>query len=197
MGPEHSERETAILDAALDLVSEVGFDRMSMDAVAARAHASKATIYRHWDGKAQLVVDAMRCRVGVDEEPPATGSLRSDLLATLGLMAEAMTGVDGRLMMGLVLAKERDPELSRLLREQLHDAKRPLWQAICDRAVAAGELTDPEVAVAALEEVAPGMAFLQHAVLGLPLDEQWRIRIVDTVLLPLLGALSPAARQPA
>ena len=71
-----SGREAAICRAALELLAEVGYDRMSMDAVAHRARASKATIYRHWPGKYELVLDALRSR-GVSEIAPIdTGTLR-------------------------------------------------------------------------------------------------------------------------
>ena len=75
-------RDAAICDATLALLAEVGYDRMSMDAVAARAKASKATIYRRWPGKQELVLDAVRSRAPGMAVPEDTGSLRGDLLAT-------------------------------------------------------------------------------------------------------------------
>jgi len=60
--PRDASRDTAILEAALALVGELGYDRVSMDAVAARARASKATIYRRWSSKGALVSAAVRCR---------------------------------------------------------------------------------------------------------------------------------------
>ncbi len=53
-------RDAALRDAALGLLAEIGYDRLSIDAVAARAKASKMTIYRRWSGKAELVVDALK-----------------------------------------------------------------------------------------------------------------------------------------
>src|SRR5277367_6556516 len=96
-------REQAILDAALSLVMEVGYDRLSMDALAERAHAGKATIYRHWSGKAEVVVEAIRCRK-CDEflAPPDTGSLRGDLLAALNHSRESFSEEDASLLIGLV-----------------------------------------------------------------------------------------------
>ena len=77
-GPRAEAREQAILDAALELLMEVGYDRLSMDALAERAHAGKATIYRHWSGKAQVVAAAVRCMKGpaASQPFPSTGSLR-------------------------------------------------------------------------------------------------------------------------
>src|SRR5580693_10631580 len=78
--PRDEGREQAIRDAAIELLAEVGYDAMSIEAVAVRARSSKATIYRRWPGKAELVAEAIRRR----SEPalqdiPDTGSLRSDL----------------------------------------------------------------------------------------------------------------------
>src|SRR5215218_10242265 len=77
---------TRIIEAAIDTLAEVGFDSMTMDMVAARAKAGKATLYRRWPSKAELVRDAViwMSRSSVDlDELPDTGSLRGDLLALL------------------------------------------------------------------------------------------------------------------
>ena len=70
-----SSRDPVLREAALGLLAEVGYDRLTMDAVAARARAGKTTIYRRWPGKAELVVDAMNSLKGVPEIPDS-GSLR-------------------------------------------------------------------------------------------------------------------------
>src|SRR5512147_2749500 len=73
------DREQEILDAALEVLGEVGYDRLTMDAVAQRAKASKATLYRRWSSKARLVVEALARTKGVPEIPD-TGDLRTDLV---------------------------------------------------------------------------------------------------------------------
>ena len=75
------ERELEILDATLEVLADVGYDRLTMDAVAARAKASKATLYRRWNDKASLVVDALLV-VKHTAETPDTGTLRGDLIAS-------------------------------------------------------------------------------------------------------------------
>src|SRR3954453_461410 len=87
--PRDPRRDKAIYDAVLELLAEVGFDRMSLDAVAARAGVSKPTIYRRCpDGKAALVAAAVAFRREAKPATPDTGSLRGDLLA----MVRHMTG---------------------------------------------------------------------------------------------------------
>ncbi|MBO0870980.1 MAG: helix-turn-helix transcriptional regulator, partial [Micromonosporaceae bacterium] len=85
-----AEREQEILRAAYGLLAEVGYEALRLDAVAARARASKATLYRHWSRKAKLVADAVRSCHASTMDAPDTGTLRGDLLALLGLMAESI-----------------------------------------------------------------------------------------------------------
>jgi len=74
------EREDEIFEACVDLLIQVGYDRLTMDAVAKRARASKATLYRRWETKASLVVDALvRAKGTPHVEDHDTGDLRSDL----------------------------------------------------------------------------------------------------------------------
>src|SRR3954451_13069507 len=78
------DREVEILDSALEVLAEVGYDRLTMDAVALKAKASKATLYRRWNGKVSLVIDALHHHHR-HEDPEGgaidTGSLRGDLIA--------------------------------------------------------------------------------------------------------------------
>jgi AcrR family transcriptional regulator len=178
-------RESAIREAALELLAEVGYDRMSMDAVAARAHASKATIYRRWPGKSELVLDAVRCRAADDLDPPDTGSLRGDLLATLRVMIDGMGSADADLMAGMLRAMQSAPELAACVRAQLIEQKRYVARTLVARAVSRGEIsaaTDPEV----FHEIAPALIFFRLVVLRAPVDDAFLAHIVDDVLIPLL-----------
>src|SRR3954463_10749511 len=73
------DREQQIFQATLEVLAEVGYDRLTMDAVAARAKASKATLYRRWTNKVSLVIEALQHSKGPTELPD-TGSLRGDLM---------------------------------------------------------------------------------------------------------------------
>jgi len=179
-------REFAICDAALALLGEVGYDRMSMDAVAARARASKATIYRRWPGKRELVLDAVRTRVADIVEPPDTGSLRGDIIATLRVMAEGIGGQDAALMAGVLRAMRSTPELADCVRTQVLEQKRYIGQVLVARAVARGELptdADPDV----WHEVAPALMFFRILVTDGPVDDAFLTHVADDVLVPLLA----------
>ena len=77
--PRSTERDRQLLEAAQDLLVEVGYDRLTIDAVANRVGAGKATVYRRWPNKTAMVVDAVEA-LHRPHPPPGTGSLRSDLL---------------------------------------------------------------------------------------------------------------------
>jgi AcrR family transcriptional regulator len=180
----HGEREQAILQAAYEMLGEVGYAGLRFDAVAARARASKATLYRHWRGRAQLAVDAVRvCHASTDVAPD-TGTLRGDLVAWFTAMAEAMAGADGPLLAGLVLAMHNDPELAAELRT-LRSSKAPTAGTICSRALARGELR-PGYSAELIDEIVPGQLFMHRFALGGELDAAFIDHLVDDIILPLL-----------
>lgn len=180
------EREQAILGATLDLLAEGGYEALRLDAVASRAKASKATLYRHWPGKAELVVDAVRCFEQVDvADEVNTGSLRGDVLATLTAMRDTMSGETGQLIAGLVAPLQRDPELARVVRTSMLEDKQQITRRMLDRAIARGELpadTDPTI----FPEVAPAIVFMQIFLNAAPVDDAYLIHLTDDILIPLM-----------
>jgi AcrR family transcriptional regulator len=180
-------REARILLATLELLAESGYDQLTIEAVVARAHCSKATIYRRWPGKAELVVAAVRRHAG-DPVPsvPDTGSLRGDLLAALAAMRASLAGQDAALLLGLMLATRRDPELATVVREQVVGSKQAVFRAAIGRAVTRGELaaTADHTLPA---EIGSAMLLSRLLVTGEPLDDAFVAHLVDSVLLPVLG----------
>ncbi len=177
-------REQAILQATYELLAEVGYEGLRFDAVATRARASKATLYRHWPGKAQLVADAVRVCGAGQIQCPDTGSLRGDLVAVMEHMATSMKSEDGPVFAGLVMAMLHDPEFAAEMR-QLQQSKRGMALEIHARAVARGELeadSEPDL----IEEIAPAQMFMQCFARGEPLDRAFIDHLVDDILLPLL-----------
>lgn len=178
------DREQEILRAVFDLLGEVGYDGLRFDAVAARARASKATLYRHWPTKAQLVGDAVRACGPSECLLPDTGSLRGDLRAMLSCKAQSIAGRDGPLFAGLIMAMHSDPEFAAEMRAMI-PSLRPITEVICDRAVQRGELgpdCDPDL----IEEIGPAQLFMQSFARGRPLDDDFITHLVDDILIPLL-----------
>jgi AcrR family transcriptional regulator len=187
-----SGRDVAICDATLALLLEVGYDRMSMDAIAARAHASKATIYRRWPGKQELVLDAVKARgVGLTVAED-TGSLRGDLVATYRSAVHGSAADDADLIAGVLRAMRTAPELADCVRSQVIESKCDVSRIIVARAVARGELpaeTDPLI----MHEVASALWFHRVLVVGGPVDDAFIAHVVDDVLMPLLDRSSRSA----
>jgi AcrR family transcriptional regulator len=185
-GARAAARRQAILDAALALLMDVGYDRMSMDALAERAHAGKATIYRHWSGKAEIVVEAVRSRKCDDSTaPPDTGSIRGDLLEALNHSRDSFTEEDSALLVGIVSAMHHDHELAALMRQQIFEAKQGLYDEIVARAVERGEPVSMRAAAVA-NEVSSALFFNRVAMRGGEIDEAFVLHMVDDVILPLL-----------
>jgi AcrR family transcriptional regulator len=191
-GKRGAARETAILQAALELLAQSGYDQLTIDAVAARAQCSKATIYRRWPGKAALVVTAVRRYAGQPAiAAPDTGSLRSDLLTALQVMRSSLTGQDAALLLGLLIAMHRDTELADAVREQVLHAKREVFDTVIARAAARGDVP-ATVDGTLLAEICSAVLFSRLLVTGEPLDDAFTQHLVDTVLLPALGQPSPS-----
>lgn len=190
--PRDADREDAILTATRELVAEAGYERVTIEAVAARARASKATIYRRWPGKAQLVADALRCRPQAMPVMPDSGDLRTDMVQGILTFVADLSEHDAALMVGLAGAMRTDPELAALVREQTVSCRRTAASAWFARAVARGQIA-PAVDIAVVADLVPAVVFMRLLVTGEPVDEGYVTRLVDSVLLPLLLGVGTVA----
>lgn len=176
------ERELEILSAALEVLDEVGYDLLTMDAVAARARASKATLYRRWNSRPELVVAAIHSRKG-PVTVPDTGSLREDLLGVY-------CGIDGlhdrmsqTVMAAVVTAMSRDPEFADVYRRDFIAPRMAVSRQIFTRAQERGEVAaeaDLDIITPALAGIVLHRAFL----LGDEVTPQLVGRILDEIILP-------------
>lgn len=163
-------------------MSEVGYDALTIEMVAARARAGKGAIYRRWPSKRELVVDA------VSPIPPtvafgASTSLVEDLLAW---SASPVDDRGSRIAAGLFTAAMRDPELADALRRRLRaDREAHLYPAL-ERAKARGEIAD-DIDVDLMLDVLPALVLFRAVVHGDDDRVDTRARIVRSVLLPALG----------
>jgi len=193
--PRGEAREEAILDAALKLLAEAGFERVTIGAIAERAGASKATIYRRWPGKAELVADAIRRARPARPAMPDTGTLRGDLLAVAESIHQVMTSELGLVLFGLLVAMRTDPVLADLVRAQMTPRTLPTDNPV-SRAVARGELrpgADPSL----VPRVAVPVINASLMLTGGQLDESFLPALVDDILIPLLTAERKPSRHPA
>ncbi|HEY8980951.1 MAG TPA: TetR/AcrR family transcriptional regulator [Streptomyces sp.] len=181
------EREAELYGAVLELLREVGYDALTMDAIAARTRSSKATLYRQWGGKAELVVRAIR-----HDKPSAahdidTGSLRGDLHAAIMLEDDWTHEQNSALMRGLAMAMHNNPDLREALRELLIDPDLSDFNQVVQRAIDRGEVRAD----------CPALEFMMHMLVGgfvtrMLLDDQpptqaFLLSYIDAVVLPALG----------
>jgi AcrR family transcriptional regulator len=188
-------RERAILSAVIELLGEAGYEAMTMDAVAARAHASKTTIYRRWPGKPELVRAAVDAYItGRVLRSADTGSLRGDLLSVLQAMRGHLTPEFMAMMSGLVHAMRTDPELAGSLRSMFDEE--PVSAELVARAAVRGELPAGQAARLArlVHEVIEAQVFRQMAAGG-ELDQRFARHVVDDIVLPLLAGSAARGRQ--
>ncbi|MBV0920451.1 TetR/AcrR family transcriptional regulator [Mycobacteroides chelonae] len=132
-------REVELLAVTLRLLQQHGYDRLSVDEVAAESKASKATIYRRWPSKAELVLAAFIEGMRAQLIRPNTGSLREDLLQ-IGMNALADVRRNTPVMRGLLIEIERNPELTKAFRTKFIDQRKLLLDDVLAAAVERGEI---------------------------------------------------------
>lgn len=190
--PRDDSREQAILASALTLLTEVGYEALTVEAVARRAQASKKTIYRRWSGKRELVVAAVTSIQGDPLEDVDTGTLRGDLLALCHRLADTLRGSQGPLVLALLQSTTEDPDLCDLFETGAGHTGARLPDEVLARAVARGEL--PESARAYGYDEVAGATMILRALTGYRLDAAYLEHLVDAVLLPVLR--HPAGHPP-
>jgi AcrR family transcriptional regulator len=175
--PRSEQCDRAIEAAVLDLVVEHGFGGMSIEGVAARAGVAKTTIYRRWNSKEALVVDAFMRRARERVVSPDTGRLRTDLIEMLRALLRNLQ-LDGGLMQAFIAEQRRHPQLADAFRSTFLKERRAVIRAVLGRGVDRGEL--PESAdLELLADVGAAVLWYRLMITGAPLDDDLPERIVD------------------
>jgi AcrR family transcriptional regulator len=186
-------RDPEILDAALDVLAETGYERMTIDMVAARAKAGKATLYRRWASKGELVIEAVACMKQIDPAAvPDTGTLRGDLIAMIKPHALHDAEKKLRIMGGITSMLSRDPELADAAFAAIVEPRASVNRMLLQRAIDRGEIaadTDIEL----ISMVSQSMATYRTIMLRKPVDRAFLISVIDGVLMPALGLAAPKA----
>jgi AcrR family transcriptional regulator len=179
------EREMELLDAAMEVLREVGYEDLSMDLVAAKARCSKATLYRLWPGKPQLVAAALYATRPLRPEEIDTGTLRGDLLTMVGLLATE-TEKDTALFAALGHAVLTDEDLATAVRITLVEPACAGLIGLVDRAVEHGELPFRPPAADFLPHLVLSVAITRPLFEGGITDADYLTKCVDDALLPAL-----------
>ena len=185
-------REAELFGEIVDLLVEEGYDNLTMDTIATRTHTSKATLYRQWQGKPQLIAAAMRHVKGLDFGDIDTGSICGDLremARRIGSTGHRQTGV----FWSLADSIRRNPELKAALHEAMFEPAERQLQEILQRASARGEISSTTPSFDFVHCSMVG-AVLSHSVTSEgEVDADYMIRFVDAVVLPSLGFRDPEA----
>jgi AcrR family transcriptional regulator len=182
-------RDVAILDATLDVLAEEGYAGLTVDQVAATAGAGKATVYRRWPTKADLVLDAVaRLDAGrtAPDVLPDTGTLRGDLHALLEGSGGSGDGRRLRIMAGLTSMLAEHPALGEAADTAVVGPWATANAALIRRAVDRGEVR-PEADVDTLARAVPTMVAYRACIQRLPIPDAYVASLIDAVLLPALG----------
>lgn len=181
------ERESELYTAVLDLLREVGYDALTMDAVAARTRSSKATLYRQWGGKAELVVKALRHQKPVKLADVDTGSLRGDFHELARCQDDCQLERDSALMRGLATAVHANPDLLRAFRELLIEPEVEELRRMLQRAVERGEVRAGNPAFDYVVHMLIGAFAARTLIDELPPTQEFLCSYIDAVVLPALG----------
>lgn len=183
--PRDASRDDALRMAALEVMADVGYRALTMDAVATRAKAGKATIYRRWESKLDLVIDTCLHLVSQSIPEPDTGSVAEDLRQFLRAYASTLIGPVGKAAQALVGELPHEPELAAAFRDSFLAAQRDMLTAVLRRGIERGEVRLD----APIDLLVPlgGAALIYRLMLtGEDLTAAYVDDIVDRVLVPLL-----------
>ncbi|MEV8526713.1 MULTISPECIES: TetR/AcrR family transcriptional regulator [unclassified Streptomyces] len=182
-----AERAGELYEAVLDLLREVGYDALTMDAVATRTRSSKATLYRQWGSKPELVARALRHNKPVTLAEIDTGSLRGDFHELVAREDDCQMEKDSALMRGLMRAVHDHPELHRALREVLIEPEITGLDALLRRAVERGEVRADNPALSYVVHMLVGAFVARQLIEDRPVDKAFLADYIDAVVLPALG----------
>ncbi|MGW1711876.1 TetR/AcrR family transcriptional regulator [Streptomyces sp. NPDC002156] len=188
-------REAELYEAVLSLLREVGYDALTVEAVAARTRFSKATLYRHWGGKAELVVQALRSGTPFHIDAIDTGSLRGDLHALVTAPGSHPLQRNSDLLRGVAIALQHHPDLRQVLREKRAAIETATIRCLLERAVERGEIRPGNPALPYAVHVMLGALISHGLLIEQPPSQAFLASYIDSVVLPALGA--PSAGAPA
>ncbi|WP_228555114.1 TetR/AcrR family transcriptional regulator [Catenulispora pinisilvae] len=183
--PRDSSRDVAILQATLALLTEVGYEQLSMEAVAGRSGTAKTTVYRRYRDKAALVAAAVDHRAPSTPPEPASEDLRENLLALVGWLADQIAEKEIGLLGAVFAGMRSDPRLAQEMRRILNRDGAAMTERPLRVAAERGEPLVPDAAELFVE-VASAVILRRVVVANEPCDQSFIEHVVDDVLLPVL-----------
>ncbi|MHA6757393.1 TetR-like C-terminal domain-containing protein [Streptacidiphilus sp. PAMC 29251] len=177
----------AIAAAFFEELAQVGYARLSLEAVAKRAGAGKAAIYRRWPSKPAMTIALISQVVSSAVEISDTGTLRGDVLAFVADAAAALRHrLPARIAPDLLAEGTRNPELAQALRAAVRDPRRARAMGMLERAIERGELPADVDRDLALDLLA-GPLYWRLAVVHAPTAPDYLDRLTDKILAAIIA----------
>jgi AcrR family transcriptional regulator len=183
--PRDVAREHAIEKAAAELVQEVGYERCTIEAIAMRAKASKATIYRRWRNKQELLVSALHQHSLNAPHNVDNGNLRDDLVEHICEKVKVLKSPDGALISQLLSAAKVDGELGRLIPQTIREQQDTTVMQILDRGIQRGEISK-SANIELLLEIIPAIFTYRIFTTRQSVNRTFIEQLVDEVIIPAL-----------
>jgi AcrR family transcriptional regulator len=183
--------EDAILEAAYAELSAVGYAAFSVEGVAARARSGKASIYRRWPTKQELVLDTLCARLPTPQQCGLELNLPDSVTTAeaLRMIARKISGIlaspDGDVMRAIKCEAVTDPTLARAIDERFQAPRRAAMLGLLQRGVARGEVR-PDAATPIVADVLPAVLTHRIVMQREPVTERTITAIMDQVLIPLI-----------
>jgi AcrR family transcriptional regulator len=183
--PRDPSRDEAIIEASIEVLVRDGYDRLSVEGVAATAGVGKATLYRRWAHKAELVIDAMatlKPTLGSIDTGSLDGDIEQMVVASCSPTSQRLLQV----MVSICSALPREPELLEAFRTRFTEPRIAVITEMLLRARQRGEL-GPGVDVAMAASLVPSLMLQRVLMTGQPAGRAYAEQVVGSVLLPVLG----------
>lgn len=196
MGRRSERAHRAVLEVAAALFEDVGYARLTIDAVAARAGVSKATVYRWWPNKAAVLMEAFLVAIERDVAFPDSGSVRTDLAEQAAALAQVLGERRlGMMVVALLGEAQHDDDLAQAFRDGWQEPRRAAGREVLRRAVERGELradVDPELVLDGVY----GPVYLRLLYRHLPPSRPEIEKLVDQVLHGIIAREPPTGGPP-
>lgn len=186
--PRDPSRDTAIQTALLQVLASSGYSGLTIEAVAATAGVGKATIYRRWRGKSDLLADTLRSLDEQTIDAPLIGSIKADLHALLCGLITALNGPLGKVQLSLLSALPHDPNLRDLLAHKALTGWMSTFTSVWDQGIADGACSNTEMRGATVAVVASRPVIQRWLFSGEPIPLQYADELLRDVVLPLRHA---------
>jgi AcrR family transcriptional regulator len=183
----------AIHEAVMAELATRGYDALTIEGVAERAQTGKASIYRRWPTKLELVLDTVDAAMPSIGSAPDTGSVRDDLLTVMRRIAKHMNSRAGTAVRACMTDLKSNADLAAAVREHLVEPRKRVIVDILRRGVERGEVSGPAITDRVVE-AGPMLLYAERTQRGAALRDATVVGIVDEILMPLLR---PAGGAPA